>query len=83
MEGNFTDSEIEFAAKVAKRLLGPPKPTGGEYKYVKALDSLRCGDIVAIDFAGNAIKCNWSDLPNGIAISNIEKGNTGWIQTKQ
>jgi hypothetical protein len=69
------------AAKVARRLLGPP-PRTGVYKIVHAENHLSAGDVVFVDSLENARKCTGQEIPSGISLNTVTKGNYGWIQIK-
>lgn len=75
-------SDVEKAIKVAKKLLGPPKISGGTYAQVFAMEDLSMCDPVVIDENNNAKKWSGKEIPNGIAIGTLTKGNYGWTQLK-
>lgn len=80
---NWDDlSDIEKAARVAKRLLGPPKVGGGTYAQAHADEDLKPSDFVTLDKDGTARKWLGTGTPNGLVMSTIAKGNYGWVQIK-
>jgi hypothetical protein len=70
------------AAKVAKRLLGPPKARAGQYMSVYAERDVEVADVVILNAIGNVNKWTGEGIPSGIAMASIKEGNYGWIQTK-
>jgi len=70
------------AAKVARRLLGPPKLTAGAYRMIHAENHLSAGDMVFVDSLEKARKCTGKEMPSGIALGTVTKGSYGWIQIK-
>lgn len=77
----WTVADIDNAAKVAKRLFGPPKLPAGTYTYVRATENLNVGDLVVLDSDGNAKKWTLPDncSLSGMAINSLTKGCYGWI----
>lgn len=75
-------SDIDKAARIAKRLLGPPKLETGTYQHIHAAENMWTGDIVVVDKENNARKWNGIGIPSGIAISPLGKGCFGCIQIK-
>lgn len=75
-------SDVEKAARIAKRLLGSPKVATGVHMSVHAKENLWTGDVVVVDVDGGARKWDGVGLPSGIAIGTLTKGNYGWIQAK-
>jgi hypothetical protein len=76
----LTQFDRERAAKVAKRLLGPPKLPAGTYKMIHAEGHLSTGDIVFLSSFEKARKCTGNEMPSGIALGTITKGSYGWMQ---
>jgi hypothetical protein len=75
-------SDIQKAAKISSRLLGPPKVEAGIYVSVHASENMWTGDLVVLDTSSNARKWDGIGHPDGIAIGPLGKGCFGWIQTR-
>lgn len=75
-------SDIEKAARIAKRLLAPMKVEGGKYMQAHADEDLKPSELVTLDKDGTAKKWLGTGTPNGLVMSTIAKGNYGWVQIK-
>jgi hypothetical protein len=79
----YSVEEIEQAARVARRLLGPPRPAGpGIYQFIRAMNNIPAGTFVNVNSDGDARKWDWRNnmiQPCGMTVSNVMEGNYGWI----
>lgn len=82
IDGWDTLSDTEKANRVARKLLGFPKPEAGTYVMANIGELMRAGGPVVIDSKGSAKKWDGVGFPHGIAMTHMGVGCFGWIQTK-